>query len=89
MRAIVGRDIGHHLIDQAAGLHGAQGFVVDGDGARCLHGQFIAFDENGRNTRVAEQIGKGQSGRAGADDEDVAGFVRPSLVRRSHLSPLI
>ncbi len=67
-RAIAGHGLGHHLLRQAGGLHGAQRFVVDGNRARLVHGVGVAFDQRAADAVDAEQIGEREAGRAGADD---------------------
>ena len=73
IRAVIKRDILDDLAGEADGLHGSQGFVVNGNGARFAHGRRIAFNQDNAPTRPAQNIGERQTGRTGADDDNVGG----------------
>ena len=70
MRAVAGDGLRHHLGGEARRLHGAQRLIVDRNRARLVHHRRVALDQRASNAIDAEQIGKRQPGRAGADDGD-------------------
>ena len=83
VRAVAGHDLGHHSLDGASGLHGAQRLIVDGHRAGFLHGGRVPLDEQGGDAEAAEQVGQREAGRATADDHDrhVRGQAHASLPR--------
>ena len=56
-RAIVQHGARRHIRDEADGLHGAQGFVIDGDGARFAHRGFVFFQNDDGDARKPQKIG--------------------------------
>ena len=70
MRAIARHRFGHHLVRETGRLHRAQGFVVDRNRARLMHGGGVTLDQDAGYAIDTEQVSERQPGWASANDGD-------------------
>ena len=65
-----------HLVGQSGGLDGAQGLVINTDGAGVVNDLFELFNHQRFDASYAQGVGNGQPDRACTDDHDVGIKVR-------------